>query len=165
MATIDAAFLALLEQHRKIVLKVAYAYCRDANAREDLSQTIVAELWRAFPRYDNRCAFATWMYRISVNVAISFHRRESRHRDVLPAGDTLPEHVMNDNGAAARDLLHEYLDRLDDLSRALVILHLDGYSYDEIAQILGISSSNVGTKLSRIKLRLREAKESIHGIR
>src|SRR5437762_119485 len=85
-------FQLLVDEHRKILYKVAGLYCRDAADRQDLAQEIVVQLWRSFDRYDERRRFSTWMYRIALNVAISFHRSESRRRrHVVPAGDDLLE--------------------------------------------------------------------------
>src|SRR5580658_1169800 len=82
----QAAFVDRLDRHRGVLVKVAGAYCRDAAGREDLIAEIVAQLWRAYGRFDERAAFSTWMYRIAVNVAISFHRSEMRKsRNVEPA--------------------------------------------------------------------------------
>ena len=154
------AFVRLLEEHRKILFKVANAYCRDVSAREDLISEIIAQLWRAFPKYDSGYRFSTWMYRISLNVAISFHRSELRRGALIGSADdamlaSIPAvdgHVDLDDDLAA---LHEAIRSLGELDRALVILYLDGNRYDTIASILGISETNVATKLSRIKHRLR----------
>ena len=80
-------FLASLERHRGILFQVAYAYCRDAARREDLVQEIVLQLWRAYPRFDGRASFSTWMYRIAVNVAISFYRGERRTAERMERTD------------------------------------------------------------------------------
>lgn len=153
-------FLALLEEHRKILYKVASSYCRNPEDRRDLMQEIVAQLWRSFDRFDASYRFSTWMYRIAMNVAISFYRSHSRRtRGAVPiedsgidlvAADPEPEEVSDDIR-----LLHQFISQLDELNRALIILYLDGNSYDTIAEILGISTTNVATKISRIKERLR----------
>jgi RNA polymerase sigma factor (sigma-70 family) len=155
----QAAFVERLERHRGILVKVVNAYCRDAVAREDLIQEIAAALWRAYPRFDGRAAFSTWTYRIAVNVAISFYRSETRKaRNVELADRATLEGVatpQEPENLAALGILHEFIDRLDDLNRALMVLYLDDNSYAEIAAILGISESNVATKISRIKRRLK----------
>jgi len=153
-------FLALLEEHRKILYKVASSYCRNPEDRRDLVQEIVVQLWRSFDRFDDKYRFSTWMYRIAMNVAISFYRSQSRRtRGAVPieesgidlvAADPEPEEVSDDIR-----LLHQFIGQLDELNRALIILYLDGNSYDTIAEILGISTTNVATKISRIKERLR----------
>jgi RNA polymerase sigma-70 factor, ECF subfamily len=150
-------FLAQLDQHRKIVHKVASSYSRTAADRDDLSQEIIAQLWTAFPRYDKAYRFSTWMYRIALNVAISSYRRDSvRSRHVVQADEAVlrvaaPEEHHNER---VREL-YALIQSLNDMDRALVILYLDGHRYEEIAEVLGISESNVGTRLNRIKTRLR----------
>lgn len=154
----QAAFVERLESHRGILLKVANTYCRDRTAREDLIQETILQLWRAYPRYDGRAAFSTWMYRIAVNVAISFHRSQMRHgRNIVPAKGSILESLADSTEQPDERLtqLREFIDRLDDLDRALMLLYLDDRPHAEIASILGISESNVGTKLGRIKQRLK----------
>lgn len=153
-------FLTLLDEHRKILFKVASSYCRSTADRQDLVQEMVVQLWRSFDRYDERYRFSTWMYRIALNVAISFYRGEARRsRFHVPAGDTLLEVPAEEPGSATRDdelrLLQHFIEQLDELDRALVVLYLDGNRYDTIAEVLGISETNVGTKISRIKQKLR----------
>ncbi len=154
------AFLALLDEHRRILFKVSGSYCRNTADRQDLVQEMVVQLWRSFDRYDDRYRFSTWMYRIALNVAISFYRSEARRsRFQVPAGDHLLEIPAEEPGSARSDdglrLLQQSIEQLDELDRALVILYLDGNRYDTIAEILGISETNVGTKISRIRQRLR----------
>ena len=154
-------FEALIHQHRGIVFKVASIYCRDVEEQRDLAQEIRAQAWRAFPRYDADRSFATWMYRIALNVAIS-HRRsvEYRRRHVADMGAEVLESIPDPAGHAPDDRVRELyrvIDRLDDLNRALVLLYLEGRNYQEIADVLGISETNVSTKLNRLKQRLRDA--------
>jgi RNA polymerase sigma-70 factor (ECF subfamily) len=156
-----APFLAQLEAHRGILYKVAQVYCQRREDRPDLISEIVLELWRSWPRFDGRAAFSTWMHRIGVNVAISWFRGESRRiRDAMPIEDvafdlTAADSVMD---AAGADLhaLQQLIAQLDEINRALILLYLEGYAQDEIAQMVGLSVSNVGTRILRIKQRLRE---------
>ena len=137
---------------------VAFAYCRDRGAREDVVQSISAELWRAYPRYDGRVTFSTWMYRIAVNAAISYYRRETRECSgpIDPADfESLPDASEDEVDVARRATLYRLIDGLDELERALILLYLDGKSHAEIADVLGISQTNVATKISRIKQALR----------
>lgn len=152
-------FLSLLDEHKKILYKVAGSYCRNPEDRQDLVQEIVAQLWRSFGRYDESYRFSTWMYRIALNVAISFYRNESRRsRATVPAGESILE-IADPRGSEDTEenlrLLWRQIDQLDELDRALIILYLDGNRYDTIAEILGISETNVGTKIGRIKQKLR----------
>lgn len=157
--TQQESFLALLDEHKKVLYKVASSYCRNPADRQDLAQEIVVQLWRSFDRYDESYRFSTWMYRIALNVAISFYRSETRRsRNTVPAEDSILE-IADARGSAEPDgnlqLLQRFIEQLDELDRALVILYLDGNRYDTIAEVLGISETNVGTKISRIKQRLR----------
>jgi RNA polymerase sigma-70 factor (ECF subfamily) len=161
MRTNDAqsAFVDRLERHRGVLFKVAGAYCRDAAGREDLIAETVAQLWRAYGRFDERAAFSTWMYRIAVNVAISFQRAEMRKaRNVEAAEPAVLEMLPSPPAAPSDDalaLVREVIEDLDELNRALMILYLDDNSYADIAAILGISETNVATKIGRIKQRLK----------
>lgn len=151
-------FLALLEENEGILRKVAGAYTRTANDREELVQETVAQLWKSFPRYDERHRFSTWMYRVALNVAISALRGDvRRRRHTVPAEE---EHLgvpapVPDPAEERRALLRDAMDRLDPFDRALLVLHLDGRPYSEIAVVLGITETNVGTRLGRVRQKLR----------
>ncbi len=153
----DAQFLGRLGEHRGILYKIANGYCRAPDDRGDLVQEMILQLWRAWPRYDERQRFSTWMYRVAMNVAISFYRHESRRqRDLVPLGE-LGFDVGDATVAASPDLrrLQEKVAALDELDRALVLLYLDEQSSAEIADIMGLTATNVTTRLSRIKKRLQ----------
>lgn len=153
-------FRVLIERHRGIVFKVANTYAFHADDRADLAQEITTQLWRAFAGYDPQRPFSTWMYRIALNVAIS-HVRTTTHtsRHVVPLEDDL--HDIADGNALDHEAdqqvraLHRFIAGLDTLNRALLLLYLEDQSYREIADILGISETNVATKISRLKQRIR----------
>jgi RNA polymerase sigma factor (sigma-70 family) len=150
-------FHALLDRHYKIVLKVANTYAREPADRADLAQEIVTQCWRAFPNYDETRVFSTWMYRIALNVAISFARANEHRPQAVAFDDTL--HDVADAANPENDerirTLYRCIDALDPLNRALLILYLDERSQREIAEILGITETNVATKIGRLKERLR----------
>ena len=153
-------FVSLLDENRKILYKVAGTYAHDFSDRQDLVQEMVVQLWRSFDRYDAGARFSTWMYRIALNVAISWFRAETRSaRTFVPAGEAILEVAAAP--AESKELedglrvLWQAIDGFDALDRALVVLYLDGQSHEAIAEVLGISSTNVGTKINRIKTRLR----------
>src|SRR3984957_9946587 len=151
-------FQALLDGHKRILYKVCHSYCRNRDDREDLAQEIIVQLWRSFGRFDERYRFSTWMYRIALNVAISFHRRENtRTRYVISDEERLLEAIdeTKDQPEEIR-FLYEFIDGLDPLNKALVLLYLDGNNYQEIAEVLGISESNVATKISRLKSKMKQ---------
>jgi RNA polymerase sigma-70 factor, ECF subfamily len=157
---LQQAFETLVSQHRGVVFKVAHTYCRNPEDQRDLAQEIYTQLWRAFPAYDDRRRFSTWMYRIALNVAISYRRSASYRERLVESVDdatlaTFSASVTREPDARVGDL-YRVIDQLDDLHRALVLLYLEGRDYAETADILGISETNVATKLSRLKLRLRK---------
>lgn len=152
-------FLNLVEANKKILYKVANAYCAEPADRADLVQEMVLQLWRAFDRYDEARRFSTWMYRVALNVAISSLRRTARRdRVTVPAGERVLEQVPDSVTPGQQEeqrVLDEVIAGLNEMDRALVILYLEGYRYDEIGDVLGISESNAGTRIGRIKERLR----------
>lgn len=156
-----ARFQALFEAHRGIAVKIAGSYARDAADRADLVQEIGMQLWRAFPGYDPARSFSTWMYRVALNVAISCWRSEDhRRRHTVPLeeqrhdrGD--PQGADPDTEARVR-ALERFLEKERPLDRALLLLYLEERSYRDIAEILGITETNVATKLSRLKQRMRD---------
>jgi RNA polymerase sigma factor (sigma-70 family) len=161
------AFLTALNTHKGILYKVSNAYCVQRDARGDLVQEIILELWRAYPNFNGaRAKFSTWMYRIALNVAISLHRAQTRRVEGMPAlGPALSTDLLD---FAAADLaianenndaltaLHQLLAAQDPLSRALVLLYLEGYEQNEIAELTGLTPSNVSTRLQRIKQKMRD---------
>lgn len=152
-------FQYLLQQHRGIVFKVASVYARGPEDRDDLAQEIAVQLWRSFGGYDAvRAKFSTWMYRVALNVAISHARQAARDARLQPLDDEHLE-LPGDDDVAQPDeritALYAFIGRLDPLNRALIVLYLEDRSHAEIAQVLGISETNVATRINRIKHRLR----------
>ena len=152
-------FGELLDQHCKIVFKVANSYAGLAEDRADLAQEISVQLWRAFPAYDESRSFSTWMYRIALNVAISHLRiAERRHKNTLPLDESAHEAAVVGCIAEPDErvrALQFFMGKLDPLNRALMLLVLEERSYREIAEILGLSETNVATRISRLKQRIR----------
>ncbi|MCC6839342.1 MAG: sigma-70 family RNA polymerase sigma factor [Flavobacteriales bacterium] len=153
-------FKLLIEQHRGIVFKIVNTYCFDPDDRMDLAQEIMVQLWRAFAKYDGHRPFQTWMYRIALNVAIS-HVRTTMRRGMRPVQLNEDLHDLPDDPGDQLlteeriSALQTFIAAQNELDRALLLLYLDDHSYQQIAEILGISESNVGTKISRLKQRIR----------
>ena len=167
--TVDASqhrFVALIEQHRKIVLKVASRYCWHAEERRDLVQDITLQLWWAFPGYDEGRPFPTWMYRIALNVAISHARKAGLRAAFDVARGKRPR--SGRAGATPQEtdprlsVLYGVMRGLDAMNRALLMLYLEEYPYSEIADVLGISETNVATKINRLKQRIRRDVSATH---
>ena len=154
-------FLAALNAHKGILYKVSNAYCVRPEERNDVVQEVIVELWRAYPTFDAALAqFSTWMYRIALNVAISVHRGQARRiHDALPIKallDFAAADVALDHGDDDLLALQQLLKSLDALSRALILLYLEGYEQNEIAELTGLTATNVSTRLQRIKQKLQE---------
>lgn len=156
-------FLSLVDDHRRAIAKICWAYGRTPHDRDDLFQEIIARLWAAFPAYDSNRPFLTWMYRVALNVAIDHRRRQRRWGRECAIVD---EAAIPSGESTARDdmlELHDLLDQQTDADRALLLLHLEGRSYREVGDILGMSETNVGTRLARIKESMRRsARETEH---
>ena len=153
----EASFAARLDENKAILFKIAGSYSRSPAEREDLAQEIALQLWRSYPRFDESQRFSTWMYRVALNTAISHLRREATHRTKVATGVALPEVAApNDAGSKEEMLdLRRLIEELDPLNRALILLYLDDNSYETIADVLGISTTNVATKINRIKTKMR----------
>ena len=152
-----ADFPALLAAHRGILIKVASSYAQGPHDRADLMQDIALQLWRAWPGYDAARPFSTWMYRIALNVAISQLRRPRPPHEGLGAEH---EHLVGlaDVDAEAQQrlgIVQRAMQGFGAFDRALLLLHLDGCSQRESAEVLGTSESNIATRLGRIRQRLR----------
>ncbi len=152
-------FLNLVEQNKGIIYKVANSYCKDSESREDLVQEIIIQLWKAFDRYDDRFKVSTWMYRIALNVAISFYRKDSsRKKSEIPITKSavdVSEELPATELEANLNLLQRFIAELKELDRALMLLYLEENTHKEIADILGVTETNVATKISRIREKLR----------
>jgi RNA polymerase sigma-70 factor (ECF subfamily) len=154
-----AGFQAMLQAHRGIVAKVAGTYAWHPDDRDDLMQEIATQLWRAWPGYDPQRPAATWMYRIALNVAISYVRGRTRGVQPEPFGDhhgqVADPHAHDHEARQQVDLLHRFIHAQPPLDRALLLLYLEDRSYREMADVLGLSETNVATKISRLKQRVR----------
>ncbi len=160
-------FVARLEKHQRILFKVAYMYCRDRDDRQDLVQEMLIQVWRSYARFDERVQFSTWMYRIAVNVAITHYRSEGRRlRDTVPLEeyglDIAAADALFDNDTDNMRALRQIINGLDELNRALILLFLEGFSSEEIAEVVGISASNVSTRINRLKIKLQAEFNATH---
>jgi RNA polymerase sigma factor (sigma-70 family) len=153
-------FETLLQAHRAIVFRTVNTYCWRPEDRDDLTQEIAVQLWKAWPKYDPSRTFTTWMYRIALNVAISYVRKEVRERRVFApleeeVNEALSAPAGDPNAAERMERLHRFIAREPPFERALLLLYLEDKSQKEIAEILGITPTNVSTKISRLKQRIR----------
>jgi len=153
-------FIFVIESHKGILYKVVNSYCKDKEDRKDLMQEIFVQLWKSFDNYNDEYKYSTWIYRISLNVAISFYRKEySRSKISNPFTDDIFNFAdTNDTEEKEMNLsiLQQFISELKQLDKALMLLYLEEKSYKEIAEIIGYSETNVATKISRIKNALKE---------
>ncbi len=149
-------FIKVLENHSALIRKVCRAYAFTKEDREDLYQDIVVQLWRSFDNYDPSYRYSTWIYRIALNVAISRLRKLKKRED----WKSIETFATNDReGGDSKELidqLYALIREMRPLDRALMLLYLEDNSHAEIGEILGISKSNVGTKINRLKKLLQK---------
>ena len=147
-------FEKILHQYQALLWKVARAYCSNLEDQKDLIQEIALQLWRAYPKYNPKFAITTWMYRIALNVAISNLRKQKRRTEAQ-----LPEYPPPEEGEEVQeqlDFLYQLIQQLPPLDKALILLYLEEVPQQEIAEIMGISLSNVSTRINRIKQKLKK---------
>lgn len=151
-------FQNIIEQHKGILYKVARAYCPNEEDRQDLIQEIMIQVWQSIHRYNNQFKISTWFYRISLNVAISFYRKSTTRANKYTILSEQTAQIPIEDKTADEiqlNLLEQFISELKEIDKGLMILYLEDKSHAEIAEILGMSISNVGTKIGRIKNRLK----------
>lgn len=159
----EQLFLDSINQHRGTIFKVCNLYCHENENKKDLFQEIILQLWKSFPSFRNDSNINTWIYRVALNTAISNFRRDSKRpeRIVLNEDNLLiPDIPQFTDEKEDIGLLNIAIKQLSEIEKALIILYLDEKSYDEMAKILGISLSNVGARLNRIKTKLSKIIQS-----
>ena len=153
-------FTDLIKNHEGILFKLSKAYADTQEEQQDLYQEMVYQLWKSFDSFKGKSSWATWMYRVSLNTAIRHLKLKKRR----PGQQQLiPElHRIIEEGDALMDersqFLYQQIRKLSEANRAIILLFLDGKSYEEIGQITGFSASNIGTRLNRIKSQMRANK-------
>lgn len=154
----QALFVTLIDEYKRMLLKVCWSYTRSSHDRDDLFQEIVGRLWGSFLTCDRSRPFSTWMYRVALNVAIDFHRLRTRRKETIGLDVAHDPPLPHDRTKQEQlEELHELLHKQNEVDRAILLLSLEGNSHAEIAEILGTSSSNVGTRLHRVKKSLQQS--------
>jgi len=152
--TLEKRFLEDIIGCRGLLLKICRTYCPDQEDRDDLYQEIISNAWRSYPRFEGRSKFSTWVYRVALNTAMSEYRKSKKRgtRADLDAVENSPADETNNEQV---HLLYRAIGQLDPLEKSLAILYLDELSYKEISDVTGLSETNVGVKLHRIKEKIR----------
>lgn len=153
-------FLTVIERHKGIIYKVANTYCKDIEGKKDLVQEIILQLWKSFDNYNAQYKHSTWNYRIALNVAISYYRKEKRREEISnPYSEglfSLPDFQESQELEGQTLFLQQFIADLKELDKALMILYLEEKSHKEISEIIGITETNVATKIGRIKIILKQ---------
>ena len=153
----EKEFITLLNQHQKIVYKVCNLYMDGHADREDLFQEITLQAWKAYENFRGDAKFSTWLYRVALNTAITFFRKEKR-KPAIYSTDTVPEQTEDSYDPIEEQVKAMYaaIGNLSKIDKAIVMLYLEDYSYIEIGEMMGITANNVAVKMNRIKLKLKE---------
>lgn len=151
-------FVSLLKTHQNIIHKVCNLYMEQYKDREDLFQEITLQAWKAFHSFRGDAKFSTWLYRVALNTAITFYRKEKRSPSILTT-DMLPE-IANDVETHQQEeqlkAMYAAIGELSKIDKAIVMLYLEDYAYQEIGEMMGITANNVAVKMNRIKTKLKE---------
>lgn len=152
-------FLDILEKNIGIIIKIARAYSKTTSDKEDLINDITFELWKSFARFRGDSKISTWIYRIALNTSMNYKRKKEKDRlfffDDLKQIENI-NWLIEQPDSSHSEILYQCIDELNQLNKAIILLYLDGNSHDEISDITGISKTNVGTRISRIKEQIKD---------
>jgi RNA polymerase sigma factor (sigma-70 family) len=154
----EQEFLKRIESHKGILYKVSKMYMDNHDDQQDLFQEIVCQLWKSYDSFRNESQFSTWMYRVAVNTAIVFLKKEKRKVDKY---EIASENIKDDEGdshikESQIDHFYKAVQKLEKIDKAIIFYQLEGFSHKEIGENLGISEGNARVKLNRAKEKLKE---------
>ncbi|MCK5168850.1 MAG: RNA polymerase sigma factor [Bacteroidales bacterium] len=160
-------FVSQVEKHQGIIYKVSRMYCDKEECRQDLFQDILVQLWQSYSSFNQKSKFSTWMYRVALNTAIAQFRKDKKNNEdtlqEIPVN--IPEEDSYKEKEDRRELVQKAINKLSKAEKAIIVLYMDDYTYEEISEIAGITLSNVGVKISRIKTKLEKIlKELEYGL-
>ncbi|MFS4468294.1 RNA polymerase sigma factor [Maribacter sp. 2210JD10-5] len=154
----EEVFTKLIQTHQGLLFKVSSIYTDNKEDQEDLFQEIVFQLWKYFDSFRKESKISTWMYRVGMNTAITHLKRKKRGGTAIPISDAVLGKMENTDSLLEErlKLLYRHIGELNALDKGLMLLLLEGKSYKEMAEITGLEASNVGTRISRIKKKLKK---------
>lgn len=156
MKSVSNEFLEILSRYQGIIHKVNMVYFKSAEERKDNFQEVVYQLWKSFPSLKDKSKIGSWMYAIAINVSISVIRKENKHvfTKLIPEIVHTDEIDKMEQDMDFQELL-KAIQRLNDVDKSIMLLYLEEHSYEQIAEIIGISSLNVGVRINRAKKQLK----------
>lgn len=153
----DQSFIDLLNKHQRIIHKVCTLYMDNPADREDLFQEITLQAWKAYGSFRGEAQFSTWLYRVALNTAITFFRKDKRKPRMVYDDTTHERPAEADNHIEEQVIaMYKAIGELSKIDKALVMLYLEDYSYQQIGEMMGITANNVAVKMNRIKTKLKE---------
>ncbi|MFH6956306.1 RNA polymerase sigma factor [Flavobacterium aquidurense] len=154
----EQEFLNRIESHKGILYKVSKMYMDNHDDQQDLFQEIVCQLWKSYDSFRNESQFSTWMYRVAVNTAIVFLKKEKRKVDKYEIASENIKEDESDSHIKESQIDHFYkaVQKLEKIDKAIIFYQLEGFSHREIGENLGISEGNARVKLNRAKDKLKE---------
>jgi RNA polymerase sigma-70 factor (ECF subfamily) len=152
----EQEFSKMVREQKSTIYTVCYMFSNDEDEVSDLFQETLINLWKGYESFRHESKLSTWIYRVAMNTCISADRKKRKQGTKVPL--SMDINLYNDEDHETRQVrqLHERIQRLDLIDRALVMMWLEGMNYDEIAEVIGISVKNVGVKLVRIKEKLKQ---------
>lgn len=153
---LETDFIAMIRQNEGLIAKVCRFYCKNAADLPDLHQEIVFRLWKGFQNFQSFSKSSTWIYRVAINTAIIYLRKNDKIPAFSEFSSVENEDVTTSENDETIEKLYELIAQLDEMERSIVFLYLDGKSHHEISEVVDCSVSNVGTKLQRIKEKLKK---------
>ncbi len=154
----EKEFLEQVTKHQNIIHKVCNMFCQDEDDRRDLFQEITIKLWMGHESFAGQAALTTWMYRVSLNTAITLKRKKKKIHEIQSLHPNIPAYVEEEGGVTQTEIneLYRAINQLASTDRAIILLYLEEKSYEEIAEIIGITRTHVGVKITRIKKKLEK---------
>ena len=149
----DNQFTELIDENKGLIHKICLFYTNKEDDRQDLFQDIVLQAWKNYSSFRNQSKFSTWLYRIALNTAL--YARRKAQPVVAPLSEDIENATFQKPENEPIESLHVAIRTLNEIEKSLVLLYLDGYSYEEMEHITGISNGALRVKMSRIKQKLK----------
>ena len=152
----EKAFSAIVKRYKNTIFTVCYLFSKDQEEANDLFQETLINLWQGFDSFKGQCDVKTWIWRVSLNTCLTFERKKKRIVETVPLNMDINLFTDTDDDTRQIQQLYRHINKLGVVDRAIILLWLENMSYEEIGEIIGISTKNVSVKLVRIKEQLKK---------